>query len=144
MGFKNRNLIDKTFLWVTLFIFSSILYTLIFCPKTSVALIYHFFFIPIYYFIATIILYILNTSLIKEKGNIIRSLLFWLFVIIITIYLKDFRRSFCIFIYKEMPFSLRGIISSGCRDMFNFLSLLTSSIIIYFILIYEFKIKKDS
>ncbi len=118
------------FKWITCFILISSLLTLVFCYKTSVFLFYHILFLPVYFIITWILIKIYLVGRIKFSLSWYYQMVGMItIVLVISFFLRDFRSSFGIGFIPNYSLSFERIISSGCREMFNFLSLFFSTII---------------
>ncbi len=127
---KNKTILELSFIWTLLFIGVSVLLTIIAC-STLITMVYHIFFIPVYMFISYPIVFLF--SYLNKKTNTknwLSVVFFLLIVMIISFYLQDFRSAFGIFKYSKYSFSFDRLIGSGCREMFNFLSWVISSLLI--------------
>ncbi len=126
----NDSILNLSLLWTAYFIAVSFILTLIFCSSNIVSLIYHLFFLPLYFLVFYGIIFLIgwcnSTKRIKPEITI---LVYFIIVLSIIFFMQDFRSAFGLFKYSTKPFSIDRLIDSGCREMFYFLSFLTSSLV---------------
>lgn len=134
---RNLTYIQYIFLckWLVCFMLTSCLLTLLFCFENSRVLIFHVFLIPLYFmgFWVLTKVYLIGR---KEFEFPLGVQLSWILIVIFMIgfFLVDFQSTFGLAgrMYNNKSNFFERLISSGCREMFYFLSLLLSSIIIVF------------
>ena len=134
---KIKILIKMAIIWSLIFIIVSVCMTFIFSPTASyVFLLYHIPLFPIYILITGILITgYWQICFLFRFNDIFKLVFFIIIVILISMSLRDFQESFGFGFWmkyqKPKEISLHRIINSGNREMFNFISLAISSIIMF-------------
>jgi len=130
MSKLKNSVLRLSFQWVIAFVLTSTVLTIFFCTDNAPFLVYHFFYFPVYFVLSfgTIyLLFFLTKSRFNKKNYL--WIIYVFIVLVFSLSLRDFRSTFGIIDYSEKAFSYHRTIASGCREMFRFIALVCSSIL---------------
>ena len=125
---KDRKLL---FFWCLSYILTSTILAILLCgvlPSPMYGFGYHLLLTPLYLLFGWLFIVVLNFA--RNKKPKLELLFFWLMITAISFTLPDFRNTFGFWKHGYEEFSLQGMIGDGCREMFFFLSLILTGIII--------------
>lgn len=127
----DRRALKLTFIWSALFILCSCILRILFCKSGMLVLAYHITLVPVYLLLSFSIIYFLKVFkkfIVNHNG--FTTLVFVLIIGVISFSLRDFKGIFTQDTLSDTNSSFYSrMISSGCREMFFFISLVLSSLI---------------